>query len=129
MTYEADEPAISGTTYTVIDIDGHPPTSLTDFTYDAALTLLKDGRTRRVVGSGAPAPDSVRFHQKDSGPDGKDVRVWSITVRGDLFLAEPVAAASPLPPPDRSRGRPDRSTWIEPGHFPRASRPRRREPQ
>lgn len=92
MTYHADEPAISGTNYTVIDIDGHPPTSLTDFTHDATLTLLKNGQTRRVLGSGAPMPDSIRFHQKDSGPDGKDVRVWSITVRGDLFLAEPVAA-------------------------------------
>jgi hypothetical protein len=36
--------------------------------------------------------DSVRFHQKDSGPDGKDVRVWTITLSNDVFLAEAVAA-------------------------------------
>jgi hypothetical protein len=52
---------------------------------------LKNGQTRRLLGSGAATSDSVRFHQKDPGPDAKDVRVWSITVRGDLFLAEPVA--------------------------------------
>jgi hypothetical protein len=91
MTYIA-EPAISGACYTVIDVDGHPPMTLTDFTHDATLTLLKNGQTREILGSGAAKPDSVRFHQKDSGADGKDVRIWSITVRGDLFLAEPVAA-------------------------------------
>ena len=92
MTYNAGEPAISEGCYTVVDIDGHRPAALDDFTGDAAMTLLLNGQTCRVIGSGAPAPNSVRFHQKDSGPDGKDVRVWTITVRGDLYLAEPVAS-------------------------------------
>lgn len=94
MTYTADDPAISGRCYTVVDVDGHAPAALTDFTGDTEMTLLLDGQTRRVIGSGAPAEgsDSVRFHQKDSGPDGKDVRVWTVIVRDDLFLAEPVAA-------------------------------------
>jgi hypothetical protein len=92
MTYIPDQPVISGACYTVIEVDGHPPAALTDFTHVATLTLLKNGQTRRLLGSGAATSDSVRFHQKDPGPDAKDVRVWSITVRGDLFLAEPVAA-------------------------------------
>jgi hypothetical protein len=92
VTFNADEPAISGACYTVVDVDGHPPAALADFARDAAMTLLMNGQTRRVIGSGAHRSGSVRFHQKDPGPDGKDVRVWTITVRGDLFLAEPVAA-------------------------------------
>jgi len=92
VTYHPDEPAISGGCYTVIDVDGHPPTALAEFTGDAVMTLLLNAQTRRVIGSGAQSSDSVRFHQKESGPDGRDVRVWTITVRGDLFLAEPAAA-------------------------------------
>jgi hypothetical protein len=92
VTDSADEPAISGDCYTVIDVDGHPPVALADFTHHATMTLLKNGQTRRILGVGAPKSDSVRFHQKDSGPDGKDVRLWSITTRGDLFLAEPAIA-------------------------------------
>ena len=84
MTFNADEPAISGACYTVVDVDGHPPAALADFARDAAMTLLMNGQTRRVIGSGAHRSGSVRFHQKDPGPDGKDVRVWTITVRGDL---------------------------------------------
>ncbi|HEY5877920.1 MAG TPA: hypothetical protein VIU11_03350 [Nakamurella sp.] len=53
---------------------------------------MKNGQTRRVIGSGTQTPGSVRLHQKDTAPDGKDVRVWTITVGGDSFLAEPVAA-------------------------------------
>ena len=91
MTYIPDEPVISGAPYTVIEVDGHPPAALTDFTHNTMLTLVRNGQTRQILGSGAATPDSVRFHQKDPGPDGKDVRLWSITVRGDQYLAEPVA--------------------------------------
>jgi hypothetical protein len=92
VSFKADEPAISGACYTVVDVDGHPPAALADFARDAAMTLLMNGQTRRVIGSGVNRSGSVRFHQKDPGLDGKDVRVWTITVRGDLFLAEPAAA-------------------------------------
>ena len=43
MTYNAGEPAISGGCYTVVDIDGHRPAALDDFTGDAAMTLLLNG--------------------------------------------------------------------------------------
>ena len=94
MSYNADEAVISGQCYTVVEVNGHPPVALTDFTGDVCMTLLLTGQTRQVVGSGAPSPtsDAIRFHQKDTGPDGKDVRVWTVTLRGDLFLTEPVAA-------------------------------------
>ena len=36
---------------------------------------------------------TIRFHQKDPGPDDKDIRVWTITDRGSgTFLAETAAA-------------------------------------
>ena len=92
MAHYADEPVISGCCYTVVDVDGHPPAALGDFTGDAVMTLRLNGRTREVIGSGAQTLDSVRFHQKDSGPDGKDVRVWTINLSNDVFLAEAVAA-------------------------------------
>lgn len=91
MSFNTDEPIISGASYTVVDVDGHPPTALADFARDAAMILQLNGQTRRVTGSGVHRSGSVRFHQKDPGPGGKDVRVWTITARGDLFLAEPVA--------------------------------------
>lgn len=92
MTFTADEPVISGACYTVVEVGGHRPAGLADFAGTAVMTLLKNGQTRCVIGAGAETSGAVRFHQKDSGPDGKDVRVWMITVRGgDLFLAEPVA--------------------------------------
>ncbi len=91
MTFMVDEPVISGECYTVLEVNGHRPSALADFAGDTAMTLLKNGQTRRIVGECAAVSGSVRFHQKDAGPGGKDVRVWSITVRGgDLFLAEPV---------------------------------------
>ena len=91
MSFTVDEPVISGECYTVVEVGGHRPEALADFAGDSVMTLLRNGQTRRVVGAGTETAGSVRFHQKDPGPDGKDVRVWTITVRGgDLFLAEPV---------------------------------------
>jgi len=85
-----DEPVISGECYTVLEVNKRRPSTLADFAGDTEMTLLKNGETRRIVGEGAETAGSVRFHQKDAGPGGKDVRGWTITLRGrDLFLAEP----------------------------------------
>jgi hypothetical protein len=46
----------------------------------------------RLIGGGARVSATVRFHQKDPGPDDKDVRVWSITDEGaGNFVAVPCA--------------------------------------
>jgi hypothetical protein len=47
-----------------------------------------------MMGDGCPVVGSaVRFHLKHPGPDGKDVRVWTITEALDGgFLATPAAA-------------------------------------
>ena len=99
MTFTADEPVESGRSYHVTEVDGRRPESLSDFAGETRLTLIKGGMTHRIVGDGAATGDGattgggVRFHQKDPGPDDRDVRVWVITDRGDrTFDAEPVAA-------------------------------------
>lgn len=74
-------PQIPGACYTVVEVDGRQPAAFTDFTRVTAMTLMKNGQTRRVIGSGTQTPGSVRLHQKDTAPDGKDVRVWTITRR------------------------------------------------
>jgi len=93
MTF--DPPVISGHNYTVTagNGNGNDPMVLADFVGSAALTLLRDGQRRRLVGDGAEHSETIRFHQKDPGADDKDVRVWTITDHGDgTFLAAPAAA-------------------------------------
>ena len=93
MTFTAYDPVESGCNYQVTEVDGHRPEALSDFAGDTRLTLVKGGVSHRVIGDGAATDAGVRFHQKDPGPDDRDVRVWVITDRGDgIFLAEPVAA-------------------------------------
>ena len=93
MTFTADEPVISGECYTVVEVGGHRPAVRADFARATAMTLLKDGQRRRLVGDGAEHSGTIRFHQKDPGADDKDVRVWTITDHGGgTFLAVPAAA-------------------------------------
>ena len=89
----SDEPVRSGQQYPVTDIDGRPPRTLQNFTGEVCLTLIRDGAAIHLVGAGCPvAGSAVRFHQKDPGPDGKDIRVWTITEGADgTFLAAPFA--------------------------------------
>jgi hypothetical protein len=84
---------VSGQAYTITDVAGRPPLSLTDFENGASVTIVRNGSAQRLLGSGERTPDGLRFHQKDAGADGKDVRVWAITEVGDgTFRAEPMAA-------------------------------------
>jgi hypothetical protein len=93
MTFTAEDPVESGRSYRVTEVDGHRPDGLSDFTGETRLTLVKGGMSHRLIGDGNTTGGGVRFHQKDPGPDDRDVRVWMITDRGDgTFLAEPVAA-------------------------------------
>ncbi len=94
MTFLADEPVGSGQQYPVTDVDGRTPSSLGNFTGDVCLTLIRNGHAVQMLGSGcAVAGDGVRFHQKDPGPDRKDIRVWSISQCGDgSFVAAPFAS-------------------------------------
>ncbi|HEY4990649.1 MAG TPA: hypothetical protein VII33_01035, partial [Nakamurella sp.] len=88
----SDQPVVSGQCYTVTVVNGHHPVGLADFAGRTSLTVMKDGQVHSLVGEGAQTSGMVRFHQKDPGPDDKDVRVWAVTEQaGGTFLAEPVA--------------------------------------
>jgi len=102
MTTGTDTPVMSGPPHTVIEIDGRPPTGLADCLGDRTLTLVRNGLAHRIHGTGTDHPGGVRFQQKVLGPDGKDVRVWTITHPGDDVLLAQQCAASGLP-----TGRPD----------------------
>lgn len=94
MTFLSDDPVGSGQQYPVTDVNGRTPVRLTSFTGDVCLTLIRNGNAVQMLGSGCSvAGDGVRFHQKNPGPHGKDIRVWTITESTDgSFLAAPVAA-------------------------------------
>ena len=95
MTMAAQEPVVSGQLYMVTEVDGRPPTGLADCIGERVLTLAMNGLSHRMFGTGVEHSASVRFHQKDLGPDGKDVRVWTISDPGDnSLLAEHCAASS-----------------------------------
>ena len=64
MTFPGDQPVASGQGYTVTEVDGHRPTDLSEFIGTTAITLLRDGHSRRLVGDGAATSGTIRFHQK-----------------------------------------------------------------
>jgi hypothetical protein len=80
MTMTTQEPVVSGHGYTVTEVDGRPPAGLADCVGERLLTLVGNGLSHRVFGTGTAVPGGVRFHQKDLGPDGRDVRVWTIII-------------------------------------------------
>jgi hypothetical protein len=96
MTMATDGPVISGLAYAVTEIDGRPPTGLSDCVGERTMTLVGNGLSHRVRGTGIDHLGGIRFHQKDLGPDGKDVRVWTITdPHHDVLLARHCPASEP----------------------------------
>ena len=94
MTMATEEPVVSGQAYTVAQVDGRPPTGLGSCIGERVLTLAMNGLSHRMFGTGVEHSARVRFHQKDLGPDGKDVRVWTISDPGDNSLLAEHCAAS-----------------------------------
>lgn len=71
----------------VLEIDGHLPVALEDFTRDVGFVV--DDEARHVIhGCGRLVGDAVRFHEKDIAVNGKDIRVWTIRRAGEQFFAE-----------------------------------------
>jgi hypothetical protein len=107
MTPATEGPAISGPPYTVIEIDGRPPTGLNGCLGDRTLTLVRNGLSHRIHGTGIDHPAGIRFHQNELGPDGQDVRVWTITHPGnDVLLARHRPSSEPPAAPHDPQGEP-----------------------
>jgi len=83
MSLNYPEPIVSSERYVVIDVDGRKPGDLSDFTGWITAVIERNGQTHRLLGTGGEVDGAVRIYEKDAGPDGKDVRVWSLTEEDD----------------------------------------------
>lgn len=90
MSFTTPHAVPSGAAKPVLEVQGHPPTDLSDFEGDVAFVVGEDLRYL-VRGSGRMAGDVVRFHEKDVQNNGKDVRVWQIRKEQAGFVAEHAA--------------------------------------
>lgn len=87
MSFTTPESVSSGIAQRVLEVQGHSPASLADFTGDVSF-VVDDEAHHLIQGSGRVNGDRVRFHEKDVAANGKDVRVWGIRQEGEAFLAE-----------------------------------------
>ena len=83
MTFFPGAPVPSGRPYHVKACRGRVPTALADFEGETDFTLSTAAGTTVVRGVGTAHGDWVRFHEKDVAQNGKDVRVWHITLEAD----------------------------------------------
>jgi hypothetical protein len=59
--------------------------------------IERNGQVHRVVGVGGEVGGAVRIYEKDTGPDGKDVRVWNLIHEDDpSFTVTHGARAEPV---------------------------------
>jgi hypothetical protein len=93
MTHFTPEPVISGWPYAVTEVAGRPPQTFDEFVHHGRFVIDRDGTPYEVVGTGVLVEDGVRFHEKDMGHDGKDVRVWQVTrIEDGTFMVQHAAA-------------------------------------
>jgi hypothetical protein len=84
MTFLPASPVASGRPYHVKACRGRVPTALADFQGETEFTLSTERGATVIRGVGAAhGGDCVRFCEKDVDHDGKDVRVWHITLEAD----------------------------------------------
>ena len=83
MSFITPEPIVSSERYAVTDLNGRKPGDVSDFVGPISALIERNGRTHRVVGMGGEVDGSLRIYEKDTGADGKDVRVWNLTQEDD----------------------------------------------
>jgi hypothetical protein len=83
MSLNTPEPVVSSERYVVIQLDGRRPVDPSDFVGPISALIERNGKTHQVTGRGGEVDGAVRIYEKDSGPDGKDVRVWDLTKEDD----------------------------------------------
>ena len=78
--------------YPVSEVNGRRPEGLDEFVGSASFTVVKDGMSYRVVGTGRRSDGTIRFQQQHLGGNGQDIRAWAISDAGDHIVAEPAIA-------------------------------------
>ncbi|WP_164737222.1 hypothetical protein [Georgenia sp. SYP-B2076] len=86
MAHSPPETVVSGVPDKVIEVQGRAPCDIEKF--EGPTTFILEGKTghHTVTGEGAPWPDAVRFHEKDAGGEGRDLRVWRVYRLTDMGL-------------------------------------------
>ncbi len=74
---------LTESSYQVTEVAGAAPAGLDDVVGATTVTVARDGREYRLVGTGVADGDVVLFHHKDIGSAADDFLVWSIVVDGD----------------------------------------------
>lgn len=93
MSFATPTTVISKKSYLVLLVEDRSPSSLDEFDSADDFTVDMEGTSYRVQGSGRLAENEVRFHEKDVGNSGKDVRVWRVIRHEDgTFLANHAAS-------------------------------------
>jgi hypothetical protein len=84
----------SGVPYLATLPEGRPAVSVGDFLGSVSFLVHQRNQHSLVAGVGVldNTGTAVRFYQKDSDHDGRDVRIWRIRLTGDRFTAEHLAA-------------------------------------
>ena len=83
MSLNTPEPIVSSERYVVADLDGRTPGDPSDFVGPISMLIERNEQMHRVVGMGGEVDGAVRIYEKDTGADGKDVRVWNLTHEDD----------------------------------------------
>lgn len=78
MTSSTPATIVSGVTYEIRDVAGAVPAELTHFVGNVTFVVHGSTGDHEVSGQGTQHDDVVRFHEKWSHGEGKDVRVWTV---------------------------------------------------
>ena len=76
MTMAANEPVVSGRGYTVTEVDGRPQLDRPGCVGERVLTLVMNGLTHRVHGTGMERSGTIRFHQEDLTVRDSTAATW-----------------------------------------------------
>jgi|tagenome__1003787_1003787.scaffolds.fasta_scaffold18756973_1 hypothetical protein len=83
MTLHTPEPVISSQRYVVTEVDGRRPSDPSAFVGTVSMTVESDGTSHHICGTGGDVDGALRVYEKGADGEGKDVRVWDVTLEDD----------------------------------------------
>jgi hypothetical protein len=93
MSFGTPTVIVSGKPHLVLLVSDRAPEDLSEFVDATEFTIDMEGTSYLVQGCGRLLDDEVRYHEKDIGNGGKDIRVWRVIRHADgNFLADHAAA-------------------------------------
>ena len=90
MSFSTPMTVPSGMSLPVLAVEGRTPQTQQDFAGEVSF-LLDLEPPHLVHGCGVVDGSTVRFYEKDVVNNGKDIRVWTVRLRGSRFVAEHAA--------------------------------------